>query len=84
MSRDDQFYAFESRRAHELSRNSSQSTFDVGTPQGPVTFRVTTLIVVEIIDDNIDVIDLDCQSCQFGEEPTGAPTARLPPKRRKR
>jgi len=84
MTRDAEFYTFELGTGRELSRSSSQSTFDVDTPDGPVRFRVTTLIVVEIVDDAIDIIDLGGQFCRDYEEPIGAPTVRLPPKRPKR
>jgi hypothetical protein len=79
MTHDSEFYAFESGAGRELSRHASESIFDIDTPQGHVRLKVTNLMVVEIIDDNIDVIDLDGQSCQFC-----APSGRLSPRRPKR
>jgi hypothetical protein len=79
MTRDAKFYAFESATGRELSRHASESIFDIDTPHGLVRLKVTSLIVIEIVTDNIDVIDLDGQSCQFC-----TPTGRLSPRRPKR
>ncbi|MGA2494166.1 MAG: hypothetical protein ABSF67_14655 [Roseiarcus sp.] len=79
MTRDAGFYAFELGAGRELSRHASESIFDIDTPHGRVRLKVTSLLVVEIVDDNIGVIDPDCQSCQFC-----APTGRLSPRRPKR
>jgi hypothetical protein len=79
MTRDAEFYAFELGAGRELSRHASETIFDIDTPHGRVRLKVTSLLVVEIVDDNIAVIEPDGQSCQFC-----APTWRLSPRRSKR
>jgi hypothetical protein len=58
------------------SRHASESIFDIDTPQGRVRLKVTNLMVVEIVDNNIGVIDPGGQSCQFCSS-----TGRLSPRR---
>jgi hypothetical protein len=58
------------------SRHASESIFDIDTPRGRVRLKVTNLMVVEIVDNNIGVIDPGGQSCQFCSS-----TGRLSPRR---